>query len=146
MLWTDPFAPLLSQFTRQAGFLPVGDLSVSDTELVLALDLPGLTPEDLSIEVQGTQLTVSGERTRPEIEEGASYLYAQRPFGGFEYRVQIPEGVDPDSITASMENGVLSLIVPKPAPLQPKRIAIGSKQQEELGATEEDRQLEPAGV
>lgn len=145
MLWTDPFAPLLTQFTRQAGFLPVGDLAVSDTELVLALDLPGLTPEDLSIEVQGTQLTVSGERKRPAAEEGASYLYAQRRFGGFEYRVQIPEGVDPESITASMENGVLSLIVPKPEPLQPKRIAIGS-QQEELGTTEEDRRLEPAAV
>ena len=89
---------------------------------------------------------MSGERKRPEVEEGASYLYAQRPFGGFEYRVQIPERVDPESIGASMENGVLTLIVPKPEPLQPKRIAIGAKQQEELEVTEEDRRLEPAGV
>lgn len=146
MLWTDPFAPLLTLFTRQAGFLAVGDLSVSDRELVLALDLPGLTAGDVSIEVQGTQLTVSGERKRPEAEEGASYVYAQRPFGGFEYRVQIPEGVDPDSIGASMHNGVLTLIVPKPEPLQPKRISIGARQQEELEVTEEDRRLEPAGV
>lgn len=145
MLWTDPFAPLLTQFTRQAGFLPLGDLSVTDSDLVLTLDLPGLAPEDLSIEVQGSELTVRGERKRPAAEEGASYLYAQRPFGAFEHRIQIPETVDPDSLTASLENGVLSLIVPKPEPLQPKRIAIGSKQ-EELGATEEDRQLEPAAA
>lgn len=72
MLWTDPFAPLPTQFTRQAGFLPVGDLSVSDSELVLALDLPGLTPADLSIEVQGTELTVRGERKRPEAEQGTT--------------------------------------------------------------------------
>jgi hypothetical protein len=42
----------------------------------------------------------------------------------------VPRGVDPDSIAASMENGVLSLIVPKPERLQPKRIAIGEQQRE----------------
>lgn len=145
MLWTDPFTPLLTQFTRQAGFLPASDLSVSENDLVLTLDLPGLTPDDLSIDVQGTELTVRGERTRSEAEDGTSYLYAQRPFGAFEHRIEIPEGVDPANITASMQDGVLSLIVPKPEPVTPKRIAIGSKQ-EAVGAAEEDRQLEPAAA
>lgn len=136
MLWSDPFAPLLTQLSRSAAFVPVADLTVSERDLVLTLDLPGLTPEDLSIDVQDDQLTVRGERKRPQAAEGASYVYAQRPFGAFEHRVQIPKGTDPDGITASMQNGVLSLIVPKPEPAKPKRIAIGS--------ASEDRELEPA--
>lgn len=145
MLWTEPFTPLLTQFTRQACFLPAGDLSVGDSDLVLTLDLPGLSPEDLSIEVQGSELTVRGERKRPQARDGTSYLYAQRPFGAFEHRVQIQEGVDPGSITAGMQDGVLSLIVPKPEPARPKRIAIGAGQ-EALTSDQEDRQLEPAAA
>ena len=139
MLWTDPFAPLFAQ-QRSAAFLPAGDLSVSESDFVLTLDLPGLTPEDLSIEVQDTELTVRGERRRPQVGEGTTYVYAQRPFGAFEHRIQISNGVDPEGITASMSDGVLSLIVPKPEPLKPKRIAIGS------AAAAEDRQLEEAVV
>jgi HSP20 family protein len=119
------FAPLLTQLNRSAAFAPVGDLLVSERDVALTLDLPGLTPEDLSIDVQGGELTVRGERKRPQVAEGASYVYAQRPFGVFEHRFQIPAGVDPDAITASMQNGVLSLIVPKPEP-RAKRITIGS--------------------
>ncbi|MDP8967084.1 MAG: Hsp20/alpha crystallin family protein [Actinomycetota bacterium] len=138
MLWTDPFVPLLAQYTRNAAFIPAGDLAVSENDLVLTLDLPGLTPEDLSIEVQDGELTVRGERRRPQGEEGTSYAYAQRPFGAFEHRVQIPQGVDTDAITASMENGVLSLIVPKPEPLKPRKI--------EIETNKEERQLAAAGV
>ena len=137
MLLTGPLASLLVQ---PAAFVPVGDLSVSESDLVLTLDLPGLTPEDLSIEVQDSELTVRGERKRPEVGEGTTYVYAQRPFGAFEHHIQIPQGVDPEAITASMENGVLSLIVPKPEPLKPKRIEIGS------GAAADNRQLEEAAV
>jgi HSP20 family protein len=139
MLWADPFAPLRAQLQTSA-FLPRADLAVSETDLVLTLDLPGLTPEDLSIEVQGNELTVRGERKAPELGENAAYLYAQRPFGAFEHRIQVPHGVNADAITASMRNGVLSLIVPKPEQLKPKKVQIGS------AAAVDDRQLEGATV
>ena len=135
MLWT---APLLTQFTPTAAFLPAADLAVSESDLVLTLDLPGLTAEDLSVEVHNDELTVRGERKPREAGDGTSYVYAQRPVGVFEHRVQIPSGVDVDNITASMEHGVLSLIVPKPEPLKPKKIEIGSKT--------EERELEAASA
>ena len=124
MLWT---APLFSPFARSAAFLPAADLAVSDSDLVLTLDLPGLTSEDLSIEVRNDELTVRGERKPREASDGTSYVYAQRPFGPFEHRIQIPRGVDADSITASMQHGVLSLIIPKPEPMAPKKIEIAAK-------------------
>ena len=133
MLWT---APRLTQFTRMAGLLPAADLAVSDSDLVLTLDLPGLTAEDLEIEVRNDELTVRGERRPREAGDGTSYVYAQRPFGAFEHRIQIPSGVDADAIAASMQDGVLSLIVPKPEPIKPKKI--------EIAAKSEERELEPA--
>lgn len=138
MLWADPYAQRPSQLHRTAAFLPMADLAVSESDLVLTLDLPGVTPDDVAIEVENNQLVVRGERTRAPVEEGSSYVYVQRPFGAFEHRIGLPKGVDPAAITASMENGVLSLIVPKPERLKPRRIEIGSK--------DEERQLEPAAA
>ncbi len=135
MLWT---APLMTQLTRSAAFLPAADLAVSDSDFVLTLDLPGLTAEDLSIEVRDNELIVRGEREPRKAGDGMSYVYAQRPFGSFEHRVALPKGVDADRITANMENGVLSLIVPKPEPIKPRKIEIGSRS--------EQRELETAAA
>jgi HSP20 family protein len=116
----------------------MADLAVSESDLVLTLDLPGLAPEDVSIDVQDDVLTVRGERKRAQVGNGTSYAYVQRPFGAFEHRIGLPKGVDRAAITASMKDGVLSLIVPKPERLRPQKISIGSK--------EEERQLEPAAA
>jgi HSP20 family protein len=87
---------------RTAAFVPAADLAVSESDLVLRLDLPGLTPEDLTIEVHNDELRVRGERQPREASDATSYVYAQRPSGAFEHRIQIPAGVDPSAITASM--------------------------------------------
>ena len=138
MLWTDPFAPLLTQLHRGAAFLPPADVTVGEGDLVLTMDLPGLTADDLDIELFDGTLIVRGERKRPEVQEGTSFANTERAFGRFERRIRVPDGVDPDSIAASMENGVLSLIVPKPERLKPKSI--------EIGTGSEQRQLETAAA
>jgi HSP20 family protein len=138
MLWADPYSQRFSQLHRTAAFVPMADLAISENDAVLTLDLPGLTPGEVAIDVEDGQLTVRGERKRPQVGDGTSYAYVQRPFGAFEHRIGLPKGVDPDSITASMKDGVLSLIVPKPERLKPQRIAVRSK--------EEKRQLEPAAT
>ena len=126
MLFDDPFAPFVSQLTRTAAFVPPADLTVSDGDLVLTMDVPGLRVEDLTIELLDGYLTVRGERTRPEVGEGTQWVHSERTWGRFERRIKVPDGVDPDAITASMDNGVLSLIVPKPERMKPKTIEIGS--------------------
>jgi HSP20 family protein len=126
LLWTDPLAPFFAHVPRTAAFLPPADITVSDGDLVLTLDLPGLTADDVSIELADGFLTVRGERRRPELPEGTSWLHAERAFGAFERRVAVPKGVDADAVMASMDNGVLSLIVPKPARLKPRTIEIAS--------------------
>jgi HSP20 family protein len=136
LLWTDPFAPFLAHVPRTATFLPPADVTVSDGDLVLTLDLPGLTADDVAIELVDGFLTVRGERKRPQLAEGTSWVHSERAFGSFERRIAVPKGVDADAIMASMDNGVLSLIVPKPDRLKPKTI--------EIAAGAERKELETA--
>jgi HSP20 family protein len=129
----DPFTPLFAR-AHATVFTAPADVTVGENDLVLTMDLPGLTAEDLAIELVDGYLSVRGERRRPEVGEGKSFVHAERPFGSFERRIKLPDGVDPDSIMARMDNGVLSLIVPKPERLKPRTIAIGtdSSEQREL--------------
>ena len=129
----DPFAPLLPRLSGSAGFTAPSDVTVGENDLMLTMDLPGLTADDLEIEVLDGYLSVRGERRRPEVGAGKSFVHTERPFGRFERRIKLPDGVDPDSIMARGDNGVLSLIVPKPARLKPRSIAIGTgSEQREL--------------
>ncbi len=139
MFLFDPFAPFDAYVSRatRAAFLPHADLSVSEHDMVLTMDLPGLTADDLDIQLLDGHLVVRGERKRPEPAEGSRWVHAERGFGAFERRVKLPDGIDPDAITASMTDGVLSLIVPKPERMKPRTIEIGS------GSTER-RELETA--
>jgi HSP20 family protein len=121
-----------------ATFLPPTDLAVGEGDLLLTMDLPGLTSADLDIQLVDDYLIVRGERKRPELSEGTVWAHRERGFGRFERRIQLPKGVDADKITASMDNGVLSLIVPKPDQLKPRTITIGP------GDTQ--HQLEPAAA
>lgn len=119
----------------QRGFLPAADIVVSDHDTVLTMDLPGITTEDLEIEVLDRELVVRGERRRPELSDGSRWALSERAFGSFERRIRLAEGVDPDGITASMADGVLSLIVPKPEPSRPRTIEI-------IGSGTQQRELE----
>ena len=125
----DPFTPL----GRTAAFLPPADVTVSEGDLVLTMDLPGLTADDVELELVDGYLMVRGERKRPRVTDGTVFAHSERAFGRFERRIKVPDGVDAEAITASMDNGVLSLLIPKPERLKPKSIAIGTgREQREL--------------
>ena len=130
-LMFDPFSPLFPTHPR-GGFAAPADVTVGESDLVLTMDLPGLTADDLEIELLGGWLSVRGERRRPEVGQGKTFAHSERPFGRFERRFQVPEGVDPDTILRGWTTAC-SLIVPKPERLKPKSIAIGTgSEQREL--------------
>jgi HSP20 family protein len=96
-----------------------------DGDLVLHADLPGVSLEDVDITLDANVLTISGERKVATEEEGVSYYLNELPHGTFRRSVAVPEGVDPDSIKARFENGVLEVVLPgATVQLEPKRIAI----------------------
>jgi HSP20 family protein len=107
-------------------FQPPVDVTVSDRDLVLTMDVPGLTAEDLSIELVGGQLVVRGERLPAFPPLGSRFARRERAFGRFERAIDIPDEVDADGITVSVDHGVLSLIAPRPKRPQRRSVALDS--------------------
>jgi HSP20 family protein len=123
-----PIDPLLrlATGTPRAAFFPPVDVTVGERDLVVTMDVPGLTSDDLELQLADGFLSVRGERRRPEVPAGTRWGRRERPVGRFERRIKLPDGVDADLITATVDNGVLSLIVPKPERPRPRTIVLGS--------------------
>ena len=107
-------------------FIPSMDLVETDTHYVLKADLPGLSEEDVAIEVADNVLTVTGERKSEHEEKKDGYRRVERSFGSFRRALRLPEGVDADAISARFDKGVLEVSVPKPEQRKPHRVAIQS--------------------
>jgi HSP20 family protein len=134
-------------------FLPPADVTVTDEQVTVVMDVPGLKASELDIELLGDRLTVRGERPFPhagEDEGRRSWQRLERGFGKFERILQVPEGLDPDAIVASLTDGVLTLVIPMPEVRKPHRIAIqGADAQPAIEAPEEspaERERELAGA
>jgi HSP20 family protein len=96
---------------QQAGWLPLVDIEETDDSYVIEAELPGVKREDVDIELVGNELTISGEIKQRE-RKGILRRQTRR-MGEFEYRVVLPHQVDPEDVEASLNDGVLSVRVPK---------------------------------
>ncbi len=106
-------------------WLPPLDVWETEEEIVLAVDLPGVAEDGVTIEVDDGVLTVSGERVRT-VEEGSDRFYRfERRFGQFSRSATLPQGIDSSKIKAEFEQGVLQIHVPKPEERKPMRVQIG---------------------
>ena len=144
------FAPLFelqrdfNRFLGGAAYVPAADVLVSDDEVVVHMDVPGLSVDNVEIELENDVLTVRGERAYPYATEGNSaeggyaWQLVERGFGKFERVLRVPTGLDADAIEASLVDGVLTLRIPKPETLKPRRIQIGGT------AANQERELEGA--
>jgi HSP20 family protein len=97
-------------------FRPTTDVVRENGTLVVTAELPGIDPDqDVQIMLEGDLLIIRGEKSaEKEIQEKDRYLH-ERHFGSFERKVPLPDGVDPDAISASYEKGILTVRVPLPA-------------------------------
>jgi HSP20 family protein len=112
-----------SAITRR--WIPAMDLVETRGHFVLKADLPGMTDADVSVEVEDNVLTIAGERKTEQEAEAEGYYRIERASGAFSRSLTLPEGVDADTVTATFDNGVLEVRVPKPADVQPRRVQIG---------------------
>jgi HSP20 family protein len=104
---------------------PAVDVIETDRHLMLKADLPGLSEEDVQIEVADNVLTISGERKNETEERKEGYYRLERAFGSFSRSLTLPEGIDADNIEATFDSGVLDVKVPKPEEVKPRRVSIG---------------------
>ena len=106
-------------------WVPAVDVWETDNDLVYAFDLPGVTEEQISIELQDDTLSVSAERERTEQRSEDGFVRFERRFGSFSRAVAVPQGVTEDKVKASYHDGVLEIRVAKPETQKPKKIALG---------------------
>jgi len=111
-------------YTAELTF-PIDVKADSDSFTISAL-LPGVGPENLDIQIVNEIVTIAGELDAAR-EEGASYLLAERPSGKFHRVVSLPTPLDAGKVEADLENGVLTLKIPRAEEAKPRTIKIKQK-------------------
>ena len=125
--WTSQLTGAAPANGSSSTWLPAVDVWEAAGELVLSFDLPGISEEDIAVELDDNVLTVSGERERTSEHSNDRFYRFERRFGTFSRSVTLPQGVQEDAIRANYANGVLEVRVPKPEEPKPKRIRIGGQ-------------------
>jgi HSP20 family protein len=120
---------LLNAFEGNGGttqtWVPPVDVWETESELVYALDLPGVPKEDVAIELEDGMLTVSAKRERTLERSDDRFYRFERRFGTFARSIGVPQGIDESKINADFKDGVLEIHVAKPEEVKPRRITIG---------------------
>lgn len=110
--------------SRSAVWAPRMDLTETDDNYHLSVDLPGISKEDVTISVEDSRLTIRGERRDESQHETEDMVRMERTFGSFYRSVRLPKSVNEDKIGATFNNGVLSVDIPKTEKSKPKEIKI----------------------
>ena len=105
-------------------FAPPLDISETESTLTLRMDLPGVSPHEIEIQVNGNQLTVCGERRAETEERNETFHCIERRFGRFSRSVALPFDVEEDQIEARYQEGVLRINLPKSAEAKTRRIEV----------------------
>lgn len=106
------------------GWTPLADVTETDDAYLVEIDLPGVNRKDLTLEIAGDQLRVSGEIV--EKEKVGWLRHRTRRVGQFQYQTLLPQGIDTDHISADLADGVLSVRVPKSETAKPRRITVNA--------------------
>jgi HSP20 family protein len=132
--------------------VPAIDAYRDEEGLVVEVELAGVRPEEVEVTVEEGMLTIAGERRAPEMPEDA-WVRRERAVGTFTRSFTLPEGTEPDAITASFEHGVLQLRIPHPPARKPHRIRVEGGDERspiDLGGSQEtsssDREVAGAGT
>lgn len=105
---------------------PQVEMFERDGELVVRADLPGLTKDDVNVEVGTSGITIEGERRGQKEEKREGFYHSERHYGKFYRRLPLPEGVDVQDANATFRDGVLEITMeaPKPKDSKPRRLSI----------------------
>lgn len=106
-----------------APWVPLADVSETDDAYTVEVELPGVRKDQVNVELSDRELLISGEIPEPQ-EEGGQRRRRSRRTGRFEFRTVLPGEVSPDSVSATLSDGVLSVKIPKAEEAKPRRIAV----------------------
>ena len=120
---------LFSEFAQGMGpnganIVPNIEISETDKAIEVTAEMPGLERKDVEISVDDDTLTIRGEKKVEENQKDKNVQLSERSYGVFVRVLQLPPGIDPASVQATMSNGILKLTIPKPAKSEPKKIEV----------------------
>ena len=110
--------------TTGRAWVPPVDMYATKDDVVLTLELPGVSEKDVNVSITGDLLTVRGERRFEHQANEQELLHVERTYGKFERLVQLPMAVQADRVKATYRDGVLEIQLPKAEELKPKEIKI----------------------
>src|ERR1700709_1251994 len=129
---------LFSEFAQGVGsggvqsIIPNIEITETDKAIEVSAEMPGLERKDVEISIEDDTLTIRGEK---KIEEDnnkdKNVQHSERSYGVFLRVLQLPPGIDPASVQATMSNGVLKITIPKPAKSEPKKIEVKEEAKQE---------------
>ena len=107
--------------------LPRMDMYEEKDELVMRAELPGIQKENVDISVENDVLTIKAEKKQEQVTEEATYYSCERSFGSYSRSVSLPFPVDTEKVSATFENGVLEIRLPKAEEAKAKHIEVKVK-------------------
>ena len=129
---------LFSEFAQGIGpggaqsIVPNIEISETDKAIEVSAEMPGLERKDVEISIEDDTLTIRGEKKIEEDNNNDKNVqHSERSYGVFLRVLQLPPGIDPASVQATMSNGVLKITIPKPAKPEPKKIEVREPPQTE---------------
>jgi HSP20 family protein len=128
LLSWDPFREMgPSVFGNEPQLMAAFDVKDTPDAFVFQADVPGLQEKDIEVQLDGNRLTIRGKRETEQRQPGHTYYAYERSFGSFARSFTLPASADGEKCTASLHDGVLTVMVPKKAKEQPKTIAVKSQ-------------------
>jgi HSP20 family protein len=122
MRW-DPFGEM-GGFGQEQLFNPAIEIKETEHNYTFNADVPGLKESDVEVNLTGNRLVISGQRNQESTEERETYHSRQRSYGSFSRAFVLPEGADIEHVHAELKHGVLTIVVPKLATAQSRRIEV----------------------
>jgi HSP20 family protein len=124
------FSDIMDEFfsdavaTRQNTFAPSIDISETDKQYMIDVEVPGMKKDDIDLNIENNTLTISGERKFEKKEDNKQYHRVESHYGSFSRSFTLPDNVKVDSISATYNNGILNVTVDKSEQQMKKQIKI----------------------
>ena len=124
----EDFGSMPGQFEGLGGgtFAPALDVKENADSYIVSLEVPGIAQDDLNISLENNVLTVRGTKQQKHEENEGEVRRVERSYGSFARSVTLPRGVDGNKVSASLNDGVLQIELPKEDQAKPRQISIGA--------------------
>lgn len=101
------------ELSQSASWQPRCNMEETDDAIIVEVELPGVTRENVHLSVEGDVLRISGERHASSQRQGRNYHYLEQHYGRFERQLRLPRSINREGIAAEFSNGILSITLPK---------------------------------